>query len=215
MAVKSRREEYAALTRAALLEAASGLFAEKGFDATSIDDLAAAARVSKGAVYHHFADKRAIFDEVFRVAQQDAIGRVLEAALAVPGERATPWDVAAEAVRAFLRGYVEDELKRSLLRQSAEVLGVRRCREIDEELALPHMRGLLESVRARGELQPVSLDATAVVVFGTLCEAATSVAFARNPTQTYEEMSVVVGHMLEGLRKPMARTAPGAPGKPA
>ncbi|MFE7115361.1 TetR/AcrR family transcriptional regulator [Streptomyces sp. NPDC057654] len=201
MAVKSRREEYAALTRAALLEAASGLFAEKGFDATSIDDLAAAARVSKGAVYHHFADKRAIFDEVFRVAQREAIEQVLTEALAGAGANGTPWDVASEAVRAFLRGYVADENKRSLLRQSAEVLGVRRCREIDEELALPHMKGLLETVRARGELQPVALDATAVVVFGTLCEAATSVAFARNPTETCQEMSVVVGHMLDGLRK--------------
>ncbi|MEV0279146.1 TetR family transcriptional regulator [Streptomyces sp. NPDC050610] len=201
MAVKSRREEYAALTRAALLEAASGLFAEKGFDATSIDDLAAAARVSKGAVYHHFADKRAIFDEVFRVAQQDAIGQVLTAALAVPGPDATPWEVASEAVQAFLRGYVADEHKRSLLRQSAEVLGVRRCREIDEELALPHMKGLLETVRERGELQSVALDATAVVIFGTLCEAATSVAFAGDPTRTCQEMSEVVGHMLGGLRK--------------
>ncbi len=201
MAVKSRREEYAALTRAALLEAAAELFAEKGFDVTSVDDIAGAARVSKGAVYHHFPDKRAIFDEVFQVSQQGVVAHVNEALSALDGEDQPPWLVAATAVQGFLDSYVTDERKRSMLRQSAGVLGVRRCREIDDKLALPLVMGLLEELEARGELQAVPRKMAATVIFGTLCEAATSLALADDHEQAGREASQVVIHMLSGLLK--------------
>ncbi|WP_406136714.1 TetR/AcrR family transcriptional regulator [Streptomyces sp. NBC_01089] len=198
MTVKSRREEYAALTRAALLEASSELFVAKGFGPTSVDDIAAAARVSKGAVYYHFPDKRTIFDEVFRESQQAVMAHVAEAAAS--GQE-SPWAIAEASVRAFLHSFEIDADKRSLLRQSAGVLGVERCREIDDELALPQMRFLLEVLENRGELQPVDLDTAATVIFGMLCEAATSVAFARNPKKAAREAGQVVVHLLSGLRK--------------
>lgn len=80
--VKSRRAEYAEQTRAALLVAAADAFAQDGFTATSITDIASAARVTKGAVYHHFPDKHRLFaavlDQYNEAAQQqvyDAIGK--------------------------------------------------------------------------------------------------------------------------------------------
>ncbi|MEU3713671.1 TetR/AcrR family transcriptional regulator [Streptomyces catenulae] len=203
MGVKSRRAEYAALTRAALLDAATELFAEKGFATTSIDDIATAARVSKGAVYHHFPDKKAIFDEVFRVGQGEVLAHVREEATAVDGDGAArpPWQVATTAVESFLGSYVTDARKRSLLRQSAGVLGVHRCREIDDELALPLVLGLLEELKARGELQDVSITMAGSVIFGTLCEAATSLALADDHEQAGREASQVVGYLLSGLLK--------------
>jgi AcrR family transcriptional regulator len=203
MGVKSRRAEYAALTRAALLDAAAEHFAEKGFDVTSIDDIAAAARVSKGAVYHHFPDKRAIFDEVFQVSQGEVLAHVREnlAAAVGNGKDQPPWLVAVTAVQGFLDSYVADARKRSLLRQSAGVLGVQRCREIDDELALPLVLGLLEELKARGELQDVSITMAATVIFGTVCEAATSLVLADDCEQAGREASQVVSYMLSGLVK--------------
>ncbi|WP_043266824.1 TetR/AcrR family transcriptional regulator [Streptomyces sp. CT34] len=203
MGVKSRRAEYAALTRAALLEEAAELFAEKGFDVTSIDDIATAARVSKGAVYHHFSDKRAVFDEVFRASQEEVLAHVREQLAAAEGDEKeqSPWLVAATAVQSFLGGYVADARKRSLLRQSAGVLGVQRCREIDDELALPLVLGILEQLKARGELQDVSVNMAGTVIFGTLCEAATSLALADDYEQAGREASQVVSYMLSGLLK--------------
>ncbi|MEW2396333.1 TetR family transcriptional regulator [Streptomyces sp. NPDC046862] len=201
MAVKSRREEYAALTRAAVLEAAAELFAEKGFDVTSVDDIAGTARVSKGAVYHHFADKRAIFDEVFQVSQQGVLDQVGIALKDLGGEEPSPWSVARAAVQGFLGAYVADARRRSLLRQSAGVLGVQRCREMDDELALPLVLGLLNQLAERGELQPVPIEMTATVIFGTLCEAATALAFAEDHEQAGKDAAQVVGYMLSGLVK--------------
>ncbi|GAA3161789.1 MULTISPECIES: TetR/AcrR family transcriptional regulator [Streptomyces] len=170
MRVKSRRAEHAALTRAALLDAAAELFAEKGFAATSIDDIATAARVSKGAVYHHFPDKKAIFDEVFRVVQGEVLDHVQEAAVAdTGGAERPPLETAVTAVESFLSSYVTDARKRSLFRQSAGVLGVHRCRENYGELAHPLVLGLLEDLRSRGELQDVSREMAGSVIFGTLC----------------------------------------------
>lgn len=201
MAVKSRREEYAALTRAAVLEAAADLFAERGFDATSVDDIASTARASKGAVYHHFTDKRAIFDEVFRVSQQGVMTQTEQAVAALQGEENSPWAISTAAVQGFLNSYVADVRKRSMLRQSAGVLGVRRCREIDDELALPLVMDLLKQLDERGELQPVPREMTAAVIFGTLCEAATSLAFAEHPDRAGKEAAQVVGYLLSGLVK--------------
>lgn len=201
MAVKSRREEYAALTRAAVLEAAAELFAEKGFDVTSVDDIAGTARVSKGAVYHHFADKRAIFDEVFQLSQRGVLDQVEEALKGLGDEEHSPWSVANAAVQGFLESYVVDARRRSLLRQSAGVLGVQRCREMDSELALPLVLGLLNQLAERGELRPVPIEMTATVIFGTLCEAATALAFAEDHEQAGREAAQVVGYMLSGLVK--------------
>ncbi|MEU5536008.1 TetR/AcrR family transcriptional regulator [Streptomyces sp. NPDC020362] len=203
MAVKSRREEYAALTRAALLEAAADLFARDGFDVTSVDDIASAARVSKGAVYHHFPDKKAIFDEVFRVSQKEVLAGVEDDLSAGPeGTDRQPQLAAVSAVQGFLDSYVKDERKRSLLRQSAGVLGAQRCRAIDEDLAHPLVIGLLEELAERGELQDVSIKMAASVIFGTLCEAATSLALADDPEQAGHEASQVVICMLLGLIRP-------------
>ncbi|MFJ5226323.1 TetR/AcrR family transcriptional regulator [Streptomyces sp. NPDC088400] len=201
MTVKSRREEYAALTRAALIESAAELFTEKGFDVTSVDDIAGAARVSKGAVYHHFQDKRAIFDQVFRTSQQEVLERVDKALAASDDTDPSPWQIAATAVQSFLNSYVADARKRSLLRQSAGVLGVRRCREIDDELALPLVLGLLDQLAERDELQPVSRDMAAKMIFGTLCEAATSLAFAEDHETAGRDATQVAGYMLAGLVK--------------
>ncbi|MET9530553.1 TetR/AcrR family transcriptional regulator [Streptomyces sp. NPDC006649] len=155
--------------------------------------------MSKGAVHHHFPDKRSIFDEVFRESQRAVMAQVAEAASA---EGASPWALAESSARAFLRSFETDADKRPLLRQSAGVLGAERCRRIDEALALPQMRFLLELLDERGEPQPADLDAAATVIFRMLCEAATSVAFARAPGKAAREAGQVVIHLLSGLRRP-------------
>ena len=71
MDVKSRREEYAETTRTAIVEAAIAQFTADGFARSSIDAVAESARVTKGAVYHHFKDKTALFEAVGRVVTLD------------------------------------------------------------------------------------------------------------------------------------------------
>src|SRR5436853_5817253 len=97
--VKSRRSEYAEQTRAALLTAAANAFAEDGFTATSITQIAAAARVTKGAVYHHFPDKQALFEAVVHRCNEAAQQQVYDA---VAGRRDDAWEAALAALSATL-----------------------------------------------------------------------------------------------------------------
>ncbi|HWE87864.1 MAG TPA: helix-turn-helix domain-containing protein, partial [Pseudonocardiaceae bacterium] len=94
--VKSgRRERYAALTRSAVLDAAKALFVAKGFEATSVEDIAKLSESSKGAVYHHFSDKKELFAEVFRASEAAIIQTTVESMV----ESAPPWDQIEDATR--------------------------------------------------------------------------------------------------------------------
>src|ERR1700730_8649968 len=76
MNVKSRREEYAETTRAAIVQAAVEQLASHGFAKSTMDNVAQAARVTKGAVYHHFTDKAELFEAVFVVMEERLLARV-------------------------------------------------------------------------------------------------------------------------------------------
>jgi AcrR family transcriptional regulator len=96
----NRRARYAALTCEAVLDAAKTLFISNGFDATSVDEIAQLAQMSKGAVYHHFRDKHDIFTALFRTSQQAVVADVIRA-MTTEGDQA-PWDKVQTAVHFFL-----------------------------------------------------------------------------------------------------------------
>lgn len=190
-----RREMYAALTRAAVLDAATQLFVEKGFDETSVDDIARLSQTSKGAVYHHFPDKREIFAEVFKASEL----AVMRAALQSTPEHGSPWDRLKAATAAFLRSYVDDTTARALLRQVMGVLGWERVRAIDEETALPMVRASL------GELMPTDrsvfpIAIAAELLFGLYCNGVLHIASSDDPKRASKEVETVIVTMLSGLQ---------------
>jgi AcrR family transcriptional regulator len=97
--VKTRRAEYAEQTRAALLDAAAEAFAQDGFTATSITQIASSARVTKGAVYHHFPDKHHLFAAVLDQYNESAQQQVYDAIGKHPTD---PWQAALAGLEATL-----------------------------------------------------------------------------------------------------------------
>src|SRR3954453_8289785 len=95
---KSRREEYSAATRRALVDSATTLFAERGYARTSLDDIAAGARVTKGALYGHFASKQALFRAVLQELEGATAAEVRRAAQAAD----TAWDASLVGLNTFL-----------------------------------------------------------------------------------------------------------------
>jgi AcrR family transcriptional regulator len=196
----------AALTRAALLDAAKTLFVTKGFDATSIEDIAQLAQASKGAVYHHFSDKQEIFAEVFRASQ----AVVIQAAIDSVSGSGQSWDLVEAATRAFLRSYVADEDARALLRQVMGVLGWDRVRALDEEAALPFLRSTLEEAVRTGQVRPTPIEATAELLFSLYCNAILFLAGAPDAATASSDVETVILFMLAGLKP----TPPAAPLRP-
>src|SRR3954453_19316598 len=115
---KSRREEYSASTRRALIDSATALFAERGYARTSLDEIAAGARVTKGALYGHFDSKQALFRAVLHQLEA-ATTEEVERAAAAP---ATPWDGGVAGLDAFLRACCDTVYARVVMREAPVAL---------------------------------------------------------------------------------------------
>src|ERR1041384_6430456 len=94
----SRRAQYSASTRRALVDVAERLFTEHGYAATSLDAIVAGADVTKGALYHHYSGKQALFEAVFEKVESGGAAQIQEA---VTGHH-DPWVKAIAGLRAFL-----------------------------------------------------------------------------------------------------------------
>jgi AcrR family transcriptional regulator len=86
-AAASNRKVDAAARRQAILDAALTIFAERGFEAARLDDVAAKAGVAKGTLYLYFKDKEALFEALVRGAVSPILGQATAAA-AMPGMKA-------------------------------------------------------------------------------------------------------------------------------
>lgn len=197
----TRRDMHAELTRTAVLDAARALFVAKGFDATSVDEIAQASQSSKGAVYHHFRDKQEIFAEVFRSSQSDIMRAVLPSALESMPDDASPWEQALLAISAVLHCYVENHDARVLLRESASALGWDRKQTVDEEMALPLLRAVLSELIEAGEVAPVPVGVTAELLYALLSKTGPIIAAAEDPAHAVSEIEPVLFSLLNGLHR--------------
>ena len=127
----SLRAEQVAQTRAALVAAGRRLFGENGFRATSVEDLAREARVTTGALYHHFPTKTALFEAVFMQAHTDLMTASTKAAQGA----SDGIDELARGFEAFLDGVLQPDMQRILIVDGPAVLGLARYTELDEQYA--------------------------------------------------------------------------------
>ena len=128
----SLRAEQVAQTRAALVAAGRRMFGEKGFRATSVEDLAREARVTTGALYHHFPNKTALFEAVFLQAHTDLMKASTKAAAQGASDGI---DELARGFEAFLDGVLQPDMQRILILDGPAVLGLARYTELDEQYA--------------------------------------------------------------------------------
>lgn len=136
-------------TRAALLVAAQKLFAEKGFAATSTEEILLAAGVTRGALYHHFADKAALFEAVCAELMAVAAARIESATEGV--------DDTIEALEtgfAAWFGYVLDPgIRKLLLVEAPTVLGFSRWRALDDAHSFQSLRAGVAEALLNGALE--------------------------------------------------------------
>src|ERR1700758_744426 len=105
------RDEQVAQTRAALVEAGRNLFGRQGFAATSVDDLAREARVTTGALYHHFPTKTKLFEAVFAQAHTELMEASVQAAMGAPDEV----ELLSRGFEAFLDSAQQPELRQIVI----------------------------------------------------------------------------------------------------
>ncbi len=168
---RQTKGERHALTRAALLTAARRLFAERGYAVTGTEDVVAAAGVTRGALYYHFADKQALFDAVVEEVARDVLAAIEAAADA----SASPLDALIRGTAAFLDACLEPETRRIYLVDAPSVIGWQRWREIDAHYGGRSLRLGIDAALAalpKRQRPRLSAEALTVLLTGAMNEAA-------------------------------------------
>jgi AcrR family transcriptional regulator len=198
MEIKRRTQaERSAATRGALIDAARRLWSERGYAAVGTPEIAAAAGVTRGAMYHQFADKAALFAEVAEAVESGVTARLGEH-VAASGAR-DPAAALHAAVDGWLAACEEPEVRQILLLDGPVVLGWDGFRDV----ALRHGLGLTEAMlRAAveaGQLAPQPTRALAHVLIGALDEGAMYLATAEDRGAARDEVATVLHGLLDGL----------------
>lgn len=192
-----RQLDRSAATTADILAAARKLFASDGFDATSIDDIAAKAGVAKGAVYHHFDSKEEIFTRVLEDVQAEI------ATLPVPAATRAMTDpldqIAAETLR-YLLAATEPTRKRILLIDGPAVIGWKKWREIDDRFFGAGAKAAMALVLGP-KASPREIEAVTHLLMGAVMESCLVCATAGDPKKAARDLSAALRKMLEGLRR--------------
>ena len=143
---RTRREEYAEATYEALLDSAAACFMESGFAATSLDAVAKRARVTKGAIYHHFASKRELFMAVLERQEEISARTVTQAATAA----ADPWTAIVAAFDAFLETISDPVYQRLCWVEGPAALGFEEWWACGERYEIEVIRSQLDRAAAGG-----------------------------------------------------------------
>ncbi|WP_079152236.1 TetR/AcrR family transcriptional regulator [Streptomyces sp. RTd22] len=197
---QTRRQMYAEQTRTDLTSAARKLFVEKGFAGTSVEAVTTAAQVSKGTFYHHFADKQAMFAELYtELVQQIAAlsDTTVDTVRSAPDGSAPA--VVADLTHAFLRRTIDDPLHRELMVQAPSVLG-HQYRHINDTIAQPPIERLLTVLAERGDLKPdVPVATVARLLLSGLCEGNQIIAAAPDREEALARTFQALTLLMSGL----------------
>jgi AcrR family transcriptional regulator len=194
--VKRLRERQAAATREHLVAVARQRFTEQGYAATSIEDIVQRAGVAKGALYHHFSGKDALFRAVYEALLADVVSAVMAAASA---ER-EPWASVRAGLSVFLDACLDPAFRRIVILESVSVLHPR-IREAEiGQVELPMLRAVLMPLAADAALPGVAVDPLASVALGGLYGAALFIARSADPEAARQEVDVVLDTLIGGLR---------------
>jgi AcrR family transcriptional regulator len=194
--VPGRRDAEAKATRDALVQAALDLFTERGYAEVGTEEIVARARVTRGALYHHFRDKRDLFRAVFQRVEAELMERV---GIKMGGAD-NPWDLMLTGMRSFLDACEEPAVKQISLTDAPAVLGWREWREIDNKHGLGLTRVALEGAVSAGVLRPIAVEAMAHLFVAALSEAAFVIAYADRPRKARAEVEEALVQLVEGLR---------------
>ncbi len=195
---RGRRAEYSATTKRALVEVARELFTEQGYAGTSLDAIVAGADVTKGALYHHFAGKQALFEAVFEKVEQHASRAIHDR---IKNEK-DPWEKARAGLRAFLEVVRDPTYRRVVIQDGPAVLGYERFREQEERSTYANVLVIVTSVLSTGEwdLEPAMQRTFATIFFGAMSAAGESVSLAEDPEAAGDRVEAAIGIILDGLQ---------------
>jgi AcrR family transcriptional regulator len=173
------------------------LFGRDGYAATSVEDVAREARVTTGALYHHFPNKTALFETVFEGVHAEMLKASGRAAAGASDEI----EALSLGFDAFLDAVLDPDVQQILVTDAPAVLGLTRFTELDERYAFAEIVAALQAATAAGKLSVEDPETIARMLLGALVRGAMLIAGSAEPARTRNAVARAIGAMLAGLAK--------------
>jgi AcrR family transcriptional regulator len=197
MKSKRTQAERTAVTRAALVDAARRLFEERGFAAVGTDEIARAAGVTRGALYHQFDGKRELFAAVFEQVEAEIAARIgAEVSVVEAQDMALALHVGVDA---WLAASADPAVQRLVLIEAPAALGWERWREIGHRYGVGLVEGAVEAAIAAGVMEEQPVGPIAHLLIGALEEAVLYAARADDSLRATEEVRAALHRLMDAL----------------
>lgn len=195
--VVSLRAEHSEATRRALVASGREAFGTIGYQDAGIEAVARAARVSRGALYHHFRDKKALFEAVLIQAQAEAAAEMDDRANARRGA----WEQLERGVETYLEICQRPEYRRIVIEDAPAALGAARCAEINDSHPMGTLRARLDALQRAGLINDVNADVLGALLGAMISEgAALLTSPAKRKGASAERVHTVLRTFLEAFR---------------
>lgn len=191
-----RKAAQSEATRAQLVDVATRLFAERGYAGVGTEEIVRQAGVTRGALYHHFADKRELFRAVHEGVERDLVQRIGAGVTGVTD----PWEVMVAGMRAYLDACTEPTVMQISLIDAPSVLGWEEWREIDARYGLGLVTTALGAAMDTGALRRHPVEPLAQLLLAAMAEAGLMVATAADPAAARDQVEAALLALLDGLR---------------
>ena len=195
MGDRDRRIEQGKETRQALIETATRLFAARGYANTSIDAVLEESGVSRGALYHHFDGKEALFEAVLEATEARIAAGLAESA----GSVGDPIEAMRQGAIAWLHLSRDPVIRQVTLLDAPSVVGWERWRAIDEKHGFGLLKGALEAAAARGRVERGSIEMIAHVLLAATLELALVIARSADPEAALREGEKALSDLIDGM----------------
>lgn len=197
----------AAATRAELLRVAADLFAERGYAGTALDEIAGKAGLTKGALYHHFRDKRALFDAVVGACLAGELQRIAdESRRQTADTHPNSWERLIAITDLFLDGFRDGRLRRIVWVDAPAVLGTERWQQVVSAPILEQLSWIAGVFVKQGVVEDRFREPLAQLIFGAVHEAGMAIARAPDQDAKRAELAPALHWMLDELfRRPRRR----------
>ena len=182
-------------TRGQLVAIATRMFAERGYEDTSIEAVLREAGVSRGSLYHHFASKEALFEAVAEELETSVGAQTVAAASGSAG----PVEALRAGFLAWIRLAGDPVVRRILLIDGPSVLGWARWRAMEEHHALGLIRAVLQLIADEGKLRPESVATLANILLASVNEVALLVARSDDREAAMQAGADAIDELLQRL----------------
>ena len=184
-------------TRGRLITTARRLFAEKGFAATSTEEILGEAAVSRGALYHHFPSKTDLFQAAFEAVEDELTAHVL--LVATDSGETDPMRILQIGTDAFLDQCLNPEVQRIVMLDGPTVLGWDRWHELDERYAFGTIKAVLSVAADMGRIEASAIDPLSHLLLGAVMQAGMVVARANDPLAAKKAMTGSFAALVSAL----------------